>query len=166
MKKTGGEEGQVYFVSNQLPGGEEGHPLKGPCQEKRLPLRKKWFFLQGLSVEWTAPSPLPQFLSIQWCQPSLHQSPIRIQARREKYTAPIGPFRSVRTRKSSVPCRGKKGRKKGDVREEKRGRSCRNCLTAGLGEVMHVLHERSPLFSRLTRGPLIPDTGPSGAAAS
>jgi len=99
-------EGDIISVFPPIAGGERkwGHPLKGPCQEKRLPLRKKWFFLQGLPVEWTAPSPLPQFLSIQWCQPSLHQSPIRMKVW-GRSPVPLDPFRMMRTRKSSVPCR-------------------------------------------------------------
>ena len=56
-----------------------GHPLKGPCQEEKLILCEKIYFLAKLQCWVTSISTFTETSFHFWCQSLLHQSPIRIK---------------------------------------------------------------------------------------
>jgi len=55
------------------------HPLKGPCQEEKLILCEKIYFLAKLQCWVTSISTFTETSFHFWCQSLLHQSPIRIK---------------------------------------------------------------------------------------
>jgi len=61
-----------------------GHPLKGPCQEERLILGEKIYFLAKLQYRVTSISTFAEISFGFRLQLSLHQSPIRIKGMSEK----------------------------------------------------------------------------------
>jgi hypothetical protein len=69
----------------QQSAAEDGcHPLKGPCQEERLILCEKIYFLAKFQMPFTS---IPTYAEISFrfrLQPLLHQSPIGIKVMSEK----------------------------------------------------------------------------------
>jgi hypothetical protein len=61
-----------------------GHPLKGPCQEEKLILREKIYFLAKLQYRVTGISTFAEISLGFRLQSSLYQSPIRIKVMSEK----------------------------------------------------------------------------------